>query len=415
LLIAAAIYVFALIFGRLRVIIMPLIVALFLSTVLVPPARWLRRRGWPPLAATWAVFIGGILIVTAVLLYIVPSVTHHFSDIQHQANRGIDRIQDWLVHGPFHMKRSQVKKDFHDIGKAFNKNRTKLLQGALQQASIVLEVIVGGILSLVFAFFFVKDGPVITDWWLGIVSEDTANDMRELGSRIWRTISGYIRGTSINGLVNGALMFFALLGIGVPLAGPIAILTFVGGFFPIVGALATGALAALIALVAKGPFAALLVIAVTIVIHNVEGYLVGPVVLGRAVKLHTIVVLIALTAGGALGGILGAFIAVPLTATGLSIIDYYRTKGTGPAPQTAPGAAAARDAIETRERAGDGAAEGADAGAERGAATDEGAVESAVEGAVDGAVDEAGTRTEPARGGTPEPPVGGRKRGPLPA
>jgi predicted PurR-regulated permease PerM len=341
LLVAAAVYAFVLIFARLRVIVVPLIVALFLTTVLVPPARFLRRRGWPPLAATWAVFFLGLLVVAAVLLYVVPSVTNHFSDIQHEANRGIQRIQDWLVKGPFHMSRKDVKRDFHNIGKAFNKNRTKLLVGALQQATVVLEVIIGGILSLVFAFFFVKDGPVITDWWLGIVSEETAADMRVLGDRIWRTLSGYIRGTAINGVVNGTLMFFALLGIGVPLAGPLAVLTFVGAFFPIVGALLTGALAALLALVAKGPFAALLVVGVTIVIHNVEGYLVGPVVLGRAVRLHTIVVLIALSAGAALGGILGAFIAVPLTAVGLTVIDYYRTKDASPAPETTASGTAA--------------------------------------------------------------------------
>jgi predicted PurR-regulated permease PerM len=344
LLIALAVYAFVLVFGRLRVIVVPLIVALFLATVLVPPARYLRRRGWPPLAATWMVFFLGLLVVGGVLLYIVPSVTNHFGDIQHQANRGIQRVQDWLVKGPFHMSRRDVKRDFHNIGKELNKNRTKLLVGALQQATVVGEVIIGGLLSLVFAFFFVKDGPTIVEWWLGLVSDETERDMRVLGDRIWRTLSGYIRGTAINGVVNGTLMFFALLGIGVPLAGPIAVLTFVGAFFPIVGALLTGALAALLALVAKGPFAALLVVGVTIVIHNVEGYLVGPVVLGRAVRLHTIVVLIALSAGAALGGILGAFIAVPLTAVGLTVIDYYRTKGTSPTPQAAPGERAAADA-----------------------------------------------------------------------
>jgi putative heme transporter len=344
LLVALAVYAFVLVFGRLRVIIVPLIVALFLATVLVPPARYLRSRGWPPLAATWTVFLLGLLAVAGVLLYVVPSVTNHFGDIQHQANRGIQRIQDWLVKGPFHMSRKDVKRDFHNIGKEFNKNRTKLLVGALQQATVVLEVIIGGLLSVVFAFFFVKDGPTIIDWWLGLVSDETAQDLRVLGDRIWRTLSGYIRGTAINGVVNGTLMFFALLGIGVPLAGPIAVLTFVGAFFPIVGALLTGALAALLALVAKGPFAALLVVGVTIVIHNVEGYLVGPVVLGRAVRLHTLVVLIALSAGGALGGILGAFIAVPLTAVGLSVIDYYRTKGRSPTPQAAPGETATDEA-----------------------------------------------------------------------
>ncbi len=327
LLIGAAVYVLLLVVGRLRVVVIAVVVALFLSTVLVPPTRWLRARGWPPLAAVWTVYFAGFLMIAGILVWLIPSVSHQFGSLQHAANKGSKRIQDWLVRGPLHLKRANVTHDFHQFGRTISKNRGRFLQGALRQASVALEVIVAGILSLVFAFFFVKDGPVITRWWLDLLSPEHADDMRTIGARAWRTLSGYIRGTTINGIVNGALMFIALLALGVPLAAPLAFFTFLGAYFPIVGAILTGGLAALIALVAKGPVAAAIVVGVTIVIHNVEGYLVGPIVLGRAVKLHTIVVLIALTAGGALGGVLGAFIAVPATAVALNIIDYYRLKG----------------------------------------------------------------------------------------
>ncbi|MCU1426175.1 MAG: family transporter, partial [Actinomycetia bacterium] len=164
----------------------------------------------------------------------------------------------------------------------------------------------------------------ITASFLRLVPARRHADARELGRRTWMTMSGYIRGTAVNGLVNGALMTVDLLILGVPLAVPIGVLTFFGGFFPIVGAIAVGVLAALVALVAKGPVVALVVVGLTIVIHNVEGYLVGPLVLGRAVKLHPVAVLLALAVGGVVGGIVGAFVAVPTAAVVASVFDYYR-------------------------------------------------------------------------------------------
>jgi len=140
--------------------------------------------------------------------------------------------------------------------------------------------------------------------------------------------------TTINGLINGTLMATALLILGVPLALPIGVLTFFGAYFPIVGSVATGTLAALVALASQGPVAALVVIGITVLIHNLEGYLVGPLVLGRAVHLHPLAVLLALAAGGVIAGIVGAFLAVPVTAVAVTTIQYYRTAGTDRADGT---------------------------------------------------------------------------------
>jgi predicted PurR-regulated permease PerM len=163
--------------------------------------------------------------------------------------------------------------------------------------------------------------------------------VQAIGTRAWTTLSGYVRGTAINGLVNGILMALGLVLLGVPLVPAIGVLTFFGGFFPIVGAFVSGAVAALVALVAKGPGTALLVVGLTVVIHHVEGYLVGPFVLGRALRLHPVVVLLALAAGGTVAGVLGAFIAVPVTAVTVAIVDELRRPdGTGE-----PGAAVPAD------------------------------------------------------------------------
>jgi predicted PurR-regulated permease PerM len=151
----------------------------------------------------------------------------------------------------------------------------------------------------------------------------------------------------VNGLVNSALMSVGLMLLHVPLVPVIAVLTFFGGFFPIVGAFASGGVAAMVALVAKGPATALLVVGLTVVVHHVEGYLVGPIVLGRAVRLHTLVVLLALAAGGEIAGVLGAFVAVPLTAVTVGVVDELR-HGEG----ARASAAAAADAPDLDVREG---------------------------------------------------------------
>jgi predicted PurR-regulated permease PerM len=241
--------------------------------------------------------------------------------VRNSTNGGIDRVQNWLVRGPFHLSRKDVKTDFNNFGDSFKSHAGGF---AVRGATLVGEIVADVLLSLVLTFFFVKDGERIAASFLRLVPLHRRADARELGNRTWATLSAYIRGTAVNGLVNGSLMTLGLVIIGVPLAVPIGVLTFFGGFFPIVGAIAVGALAALIALVAKGPVAALVVIGLTIVIHNVEGYLVGPLVLGRAVKLHPVAILLALAVGGVLAGIIGAFVAVPTAAVIATAFDYYR-------------------------------------------------------------------------------------------
>ncbi|MGH9103774.1 MAG: AI-2E family transporter, partial [Acidimicrobiales bacterium] len=155
-------------------------------------------------------------------------------------------------------------------------------------------------------------------------SEERASQLRSLGSDVWRTLTGYVHGTAFNGFVNAVLLSIALLGLGVPLVLPIALLTFVGGFLPLVGGIVSGLLAALVTLVAKGPLYALIVVGCTVVIHNVEGYLSGPLVLRRAVSLHPVAILLVLAVGSIAGGVIGAFVAVPLTAVIVAFVGHMR-------------------------------------------------------------------------------------------
>ncbi len=324
LIVAAALLVIGYLFTRLRLIILPVVVALFVSTVLAPPARWLRGHGFPPLLATWMVFLGTFALIAGLVMGLYTLTQGQFNALGHELSGGVNRAERYLTNGPFHLSHKQVNDYVNQAKNFFTKNQGTLVQGALSGAAIALEVAGGLLLTLVLTFFFVKDGDRISGWALSLFKkEERVEDMRTLGRQTWATMAAYVRGTAANGFVNAVLLSFALLGLGVPLVLPLALLTFVGGFLPIVGAIVSGAFAALVALVIKGPVAALIIVGVTIVIHNVEGYIVGPKVLGHEVNLHPVAIILVLAAGTAIGGIIGAFLAVPLTAILIAVYNHY--------------------------------------------------------------------------------------------
>jgi len=324
LVVGGALYVVFLMFGRLRLVVMPVLFALFLTAILSPPANWLMKQKCPPALATLTVFLLALVILVALGFWFIPKVVDQFGDVGKQASQGFKDVQHWLTHKPFKLKQSDIDKYINEAKHQITQRQGEIAQGALTGVGLLVEIITTVLLTTVITFFFVKDGAKMGDWGVGLFADERADEVREIGRRSWEALGGYIRGTAVNGVVNGTVMGVTLAVIGVPLAVPLAFLTFLGAFIPLVGAIVTGVLAALIALVSNGGVAALVVIGATILIHNLEGYLVGPFVLGRAVHLHPVAVLLALTTGTIVAGILGAILAVPVLSIILAIIAYYR-------------------------------------------------------------------------------------------
>jgi len=326
LIVGASLYFLFQVFGRLRLVVMPVLFALFLTAILSPPVHYLRRHGWPSFLATAAVFLLALGIVVALGFWFVPKVANQFEDVGKQASQGFKDVQHWLTHRPFRLKQVDIDRYINEAKHQVSTRQGQIVQGALTGVGLFIEVVSTTLLTLVITFFFVKDGDKIGRWMVGLFAPERADEMREIGRRSWDALGGYIRGTAINGVVNGTVIGVTLAVLGVPLALPLAVLTFVGAFIPIIGAIVTGILAALIALVSQGGVAALVVLGATILVHNLEGYLVGPFVLGRAVHLHPVAVLLALTTGTILAGVLGAFLAVPVLSILLAVIGYYRSE-----------------------------------------------------------------------------------------
>jgi predicted PurR-regulated permease PerM len=189
---------------------------------------------------------------------------------------------------------------------------------------VIGEVITGLILTLFLTFFFVKDSERFTRWILDFAGRHREGHLREVGIRAATAVSGYLRGQASVGLVDAVFIGIGLAIVGVPLVIPLSFLTFVAAFLPLVGAFVAGALAALVALVTKGVTAAMIVIGITVLVQQLEGHLLAPLLLGRAVALHPVVIILALAAGSILGGIIGAFLAVPIAAVVTAVGTYLR-------------------------------------------------------------------------------------------
>lgn len=323
LVIAAVGVVVAWLLGKLKLLWVPGVAALFLTTLLEPPVRWLRTHGFPALIASWLVFLAFLGVFAGLGYLLLPDVAAQLIDVGASLEQGLERAEAW-VSRTFGLSQQEIDRLVDRGFRYARENASRLLAGVFGGAFIVGEAIAGVLLTLVFLFFFMKDGGRFVRWGLGHVPEDRREVFAAAARRTWSILGGYLRAVAITGIVDASVIGLGLVLIGVPLVLPLMVLTFLGAFFPLVGAFLAGLVAVVVALVTQGLTDALLVTGVVILVQQLEGDLVAPLVYGRAMRLHPLVVLVALTAGGLLAGILGAALAVPLAAVIVGITDEVR-------------------------------------------------------------------------------------------
>jgi predicted PurR-regulated permease PerM len=334
--IAIAIALVAYVVIELRLVVIPLIVAVFLAALLMPLVDRLERRTpLPRTIATVLVIIGALAALAGVIWLLVPGFVDQVDELRGAVTQGIRDIEVWLD-DTFGLT----------LGEAAERVTGGIDSGALSDrvvsgAVLVGEVLAGLLLAIVLCFFVVRDGPRFS----AAVGRWLPSDRRELGAAIgrrsWRVIGGYLRGVMITGVVDAVVIGVGLWLIGVPLVFSLMVLTFFGAFFPLVGAFVAGAVAVLVALVANGVPDALITLALVIAVQQLEGDVVAPLVIGRTLSLHPVVIVLALTAGAIVAGIVGAAFAVPLAAVIRGAIDEIRTLAAPgkPVPVAANGSA----------------------------------------------------------------------------
>lgn len=305
----------------LTVVVIPILLALIFASTFWPVTKWLRARRVPAALAAALELLGILLILSLVGWLIVWAVRDQWDELAAKAQDGFAELLAWAKTLPFSIDADQLA-EWRDQVTDYATS-SEFGSGALAGAGAVASFVTGLVLMIVVLFFFLKDGPVI--WRFVLRPFEGAHRARavRIGDKTVETLGSYVRGTATVALVDAVAIGIGLVIFQVPLALPLAVLVFLLSFIPMVGATVAGILAALVALVANGPLSAVLVVALVVVVNQLEGNFLQPVVMGRALKLHALVILLALTIGTVLSGILGAVLAVPIAAVAWGIVKVW--------------------------------------------------------------------------------------------
>jgi predicted PurR-regulated permease PerM len=299
---------------RLELIVVPVALATMLAALLSPAVDFLHRRGAPRGGAVALMLLGGIAVVGGILAFVISQFIKGAPALVDQVSTSIKGVGDWLTNGPLHINQQQIDQFRKSAIDALQNNQEKLTSGALSTAGTVTEIVTGALLVLFTLIFVLHGGRNIFAFVTKIFPENVRDRVRDAGRAGFHSLIGYVRATFLVALVDALGIGTGLAIMGIPLALPLASLVFLGAFIPLVGAVIAGFLAVIVALIAKGWVFALITLGLIIAVQQLEGHVLQPLVMGRAVSIHPLAVVLAIAGGGVLAGIVGALLAVPTMA-----------------------------------------------------------------------------------------------------
>jgi predicted PurR-regulated permease PerM len=321
-LIAASLYVLGWVVGRTWMVWFPVALALVLATVLAPPVSWLRRHRVPDSLAAAGVMIGFIGVIATTVAILTPQVAGQAPDIADKAVNGLSEIRDWLRNGPLAISDGQITNAISAVQEQIRSSASAISAGVFSTIGVATSVVLNLVVTLILTFLFIKDGHKFLPWICTLAGRRAGRHTVEVLGRAWDTLGGFIRTQTIVSLIDAVIIGIGLMVVGVPLWVPLAVLTFFGGFIPIIGAFVSGALAVLVTLVTNSLQDALIVLVIVFLVQQLEGNILSPWLQGKTMNLHAAVVLLSVLAGGSLFGITGAFLAVPVVATVATVLRY---------------------------------------------------------------------------------------------
>ncbi len=308
--------------SKLGTALIPLFLALLVTSVLYPIVGGLRRVGVPHGVGSLVSLLVGVAVIGGLVSLIAPSVVGQWGPLADQTVKGIRKVQDWVAGPPLNLHDEQLNNALSQVTDWLQGHSADLVTIALDVSGSVSSALVTLAMTLVIVFFMLKDGHKFIGWTRALVGRRGGFHVSELFTRLWNTLSGYIRTQAIVSLVDAVFIGLGLWLLKVPLAFPIAVLTFMAGFIPIVGAVTAGGVAVLVALVTGGFVQALLALGLVILVQQLEGNILQPVLQSRVMQLHPVIVILAVLLGGSWFSIIGAFLAVPIAASGAVVFRY---------------------------------------------------------------------------------------------
>ncbi|MDQ0383561.1 putative PurR-regulated permease PerM [Streptomyces sp. DSM 42143] len=336
LLILAMLAVALWVLGRMWPIVWPLIVGLLLTTLTWPAARFLRRHGWPPALAAAVVTVAFLLAVTGIVALIAVPMSSQTDELTDGVVEGIERLREWAAGPPLNIDDAQVTGALDSAMARIQDSVGSMVTAVASGVGTVVNGVVTAVLGVFLMFFFLKDGPRFLPWLGRQLPGRLATDVPTVALRSWETLGSFVRSQALVGLLDAVFIGLGLWILDVPLVLPLAVLTFVSAFVPIVGALFAGFVAVLITLVSNGLTDALIVLAIIVVVQQLEGNVFQPIIQSRGLGLHAAVILLAVTLGGSLAGIVGSLLAVPVAALIAVVWNYVREQLVDPPEEPAP-------------------------------------------------------------------------------
>jgi putative heme transporter len=312
---------------QLRLVVVPVLIAVLIAAASAPLVDWFARR-LPRAAAVWLTLLLGVLVLGGLGWLVGDAVADQWGELRDGAVQGFEQLQDFIESGPFGLPAIDTDELTSQLESLLQGSAVQ--SGAVTGATAVAQVLTGVVLAVVVLFFLLKDGREIWAFFRAQLPEREHRRFDLVGQRSAGVMGGYVRGTATVAFVDAVLIGIGIAIVGVPLALPLALLVFVTSFVPIVGAVAAGIVATLVALVSNGPVDALIVLGIVIAVNQIEGNLLQPVLMGRYLSLHPLVILLALAAGSIVAGIIGAILAVPFAAVGWAAIQASRESRLDP-------------------------------------------------------------------------------------
>ncbi|MER5767703.1 AI-2E family transporter [Streptomyces sp. NPDC001985] len=324
LVLAGTLWVLMRVISAVQLVVLAFVSALLITALLQPTVARLRRLGLPRGLATAVTAVSGFVVMGLVGWFVVWQVMDNLDNLSERVRDGIGELERWLLDSPFHVTESQINGIAKNLSDTISTNTQEITSAGLQGVTVMVEFLTGLLLAMFSTLFLLHDGKRIWHWTLKLVPTQARAGVAGAGPRAWRTLTAYVRGTVIVALIDAIFIGLGIYILDVPMAVPLAVFIFLFAFIPLVGAVMSGALAVVVALVTQGVFTALMVLVVVLAVQQIEGHVLQPFILGRAVRVHPLAVVLAVAVGGVTAGIGGAVVAVPLVAVVNTVVGYLR-------------------------------------------------------------------------------------------
>lgn len=324
LVLAGTVWVLMRVISAIQLVVFAFVIALLVTALLQPTVARLTRRGVPRGPATALTAISGFVVIGLMGWFVTWQVMENIDTLSNQIQSGIDDLRNWLLKSPFHVTDKQINQIAKNLREAIGANADQITSAGLEGVQVIVEALTGILLVFFSTLFLLYDGKRIWQWFLKLVPAAARPGVAGAGPRAWRTLTAYVRGTVLVALIDAIFIGIGIYFLDVPMAVPLAVFIFLFSFIPLVGAVASGALAVIVALVTQGVFTAVMTLVVVLAVQQIEGHVLQPFILGRAVRVHPLAVVLTVAAGGMVAGIGGAVVAVPLVAVTNTVVGYLR-------------------------------------------------------------------------------------------